>query len=83
MKRKREVEKEPEMRSATAELSVLAQFKPVDHAASDIPTKPFLSVCNLILQFLGTSQFLLVLRTVDRQDMFLLNEIGLVLFCCR
>ncbi|XP_022993925.1 glycolipid transfer protein 3-like isoform X1 [Cucurbita maxima] len=52
MKRKREVEKEPEMRSATAELSVLSQFKPVDHAASDIPTKPFLSVCHLILQFL-------------------------------
>lgn len=57
MKRKREMEKESEMRSATAELSVLAKFKPVDHAATDIPIKPFLSICNLILQFLGISLF--------------------------
>ncbi|XP_022923457.1 glycolipid transfer protein 3-like isoform X1 [Cucurbita moschata] len=45
MKRKRAAEMESEMRSATAQLSV-------DHAAPDIPTKPFLSLCYVILRFL-------------------------------
>ena len=39
------------MRSATAQLSV-------DRAAPDIPTKPFLSLCYVILRFLGISLFL-------------------------
>ncbi|XP_022141722.1 glycolipid transfer protein 3-like [Momordica charantia] len=52
MKRKREVDKESEMMSATSELCKLAKFKAVDQAASHIPTKPFLSLCNWILQFL-------------------------------
>lgn len=59
------MEKESEMRSATAELSVLAKFKPVDHAATDIPIKPFLSICNLILQFLDKVG---PTMTVMRQD---------------
>lgn len=71
MKRKREVDKESEMMSATSELCKLAKFKAVDQAASHIPTKPFLSLCNWILQFLGTCFFsvffsVAVLRTVER-----------------
>ncbi|KAL0556195.1 hypothetical protein IC582_004705 [Cucumis melo] len=67
MKRKREVEKESEMRSSTAELSVLAKFKPVDHAASNIPTNHFLAICNLILQFLDKVG---PTMTVLRQDIY-------------
>ena len=64
------MEKESEMRSSTAELSVLAKFKPVDHAASSIPTNHFLSICNLILQFLGNLHSLS--PCLFREQMFLL-----------
>ncbi|XVE95647.1 hypothetical protein REPUB_Repub02eG0116500 [Reevesia pubescens] len=53
MKRKREMEKRSELRSAIDELSMLAKFQPGDKLdAAHIPTKPFLHVCTLILQVL-------------------------------
>ncbi|TYK23720.1 glycolipid transfer protein 3-like [Cucumis melo var. makuwa] len=56
------------MRSSTAELSVLAKFKPVDHAASNIPTNHFLAICNLILQFLDIYQNIQRLETMYESD---------------
>lgn len=59
MKRKREVLeiKGSEIRSAIEELTVLVKLKSNDHnpGPSDvkIPTMPFLSICNLVLQVLG------------------------------
>ncbi|XP_057468894.1 glycolipid transfer protein 3-like [Actinidia eriantha] len=59
MKRRREMEKGSEIRSAIEELSMVTvvKVKPGvggDHHDDDvhIPTKPFLSVCNLVLQVL-------------------------------
>ncbi|KAG2663189.1 hypothetical protein I3760_16G016200 [Carya illinoinensis] len=55
MKRRREMEKGTEMRYAIEELSLIVKLKPGDnHAASapHIPTKPFLYVCNLVIQVL-------------------------------
>ncbi|KAA8546533.1 hypothetical protein F0562_002728 [Nyssa sinensis] len=55
MKRRREMEKGSEIRSAIEELSMaVIQVKPGgdDHDAAHIPTKPFLFVCNLVLQVL-------------------------------
>lgn len=47
MKRRREeIEKGSEIRSAIQELSLVK-------AEGQISTKPFLNVCNLVLQFLG------------------------------
>jgi hypothetical protein len=57
MKRSRDTEKRSEINSAIEELSVLVIVKPagVNHeaAVAHIPTKPFLSLCYMILQFLG------------------------------
>jgi hypothetical protein len=54
MKRKRELEKVSEIKSAIEELSVMVRLKPGDnHDAAYIPTKPFLHVCNSVLQVLG------------------------------
>ncbi|KAK9270613.1 hypothetical protein L1049_026195 [Liquidambar formosana] len=68
MKRRREAEKASEIRSAIEELSVVVKIKPADghdaahihhddaaqihHDAAQIPTKTFLSVCNLVVQIL-------------------------------
>ncbi|XP_024030633.1 glycolipid transfer protein 3 [Morus notabilis] len=56
MKRKREEEKVgSEIRSAIEELSTLAKLKPKnDHnpGAAQIPTVPFLSICDLVIQVL-------------------------------
>ncbi|XP_021604253.1 glycolipid transfer protein 3 isoform X2 [Manihot esculenta] len=53
MKRKREMEKESEIQSAIEELSMLIQLKTSDnHGAALIPTRPFLYVCNLVIQVL-------------------------------
>ncbi|XP_059454271.1 glycolipid transfer protein 3-like isoform X2 [Corylus avellana] len=53
MKRKRELEKVSEIRSAIEELSMMVKLKPGDnHDAAHIPTKPFLHVCNLVIQIL-------------------------------
>ena len=55
MKRRREMEKGSEIRSAIEELSMMVKLKPGDNhdAAGHIPTKPFLYVCNLVIQVLG------------------------------
>lgn len=56
MKRKREVveTKGSEIRSAIEELAMLVKLKPNDnHGDAKIPTVPFLSICNLVLQVLG------------------------------
>ncbi|XP_028104107.1 glycolipid transfer protein 3-like isoform X3 [Camellia sinensis] len=57
MKRRREMEKGSELRSAIEELSmVVVKVKPGgdDHndAVAHIPTQPFLFVCNLVIQVL-------------------------------
>ncbi|XP_059630545.1 glycolipid transfer protein 3 [Cornus florida] len=56
MKRRREMEKGSEIRSAIEELSmVLVKVQPAGVDVDDatyIPTKPFLFVCNLVLQVL-------------------------------
>ncbi|KAK7838587.1 glycolipid transfer protein 3 isoform X1 [Quercus suber] len=54
MKRRREMEKGSEIKSAIEELSMMAKLKPSDNhdAAAHIPTKPFLYVCNLFVQVL-------------------------------
>uniref|UniRef100_A0A2N9E869 Glycolipid transfer protein domain-containing protein n=1 Tax=Fagus sylvatica TaxID=28930 RepID=A0A2N9E869_FAGSY len=54
MKRRREMEKGSEIRSAIEELSMMVKLKPGDNhdAAGHIPTKPFLYVCNLVIQVL-------------------------------
>ncbi|KAI4337926.1 hypothetical protein L6164_016288 [Bauhinia variegata] len=66
MKRTRDMEKISEISSAIEELSMLVLVKPVEnHEAAFIPTKPFLSLCQLLLQVLdkiGPSM------TVMRQD---------------
>jgi len=55
MKRSRDIEKRSEINSAIEELSVLVIVKPgEDHeAGARIPTKPFLSLCYMVLQVLG------------------------------
>lgn len=60
MKRRREMEKGSEIRSAIEELTLMVKvIKPGDnHDASHIPTKPFLYVCNLVIQVLGWSFYL-------------------------
>ena len=57
MKRRREMEKGSEIKSAIEELSMMVKLKPGDNhdAAAHIPTKPFLYVCNLFVQVLGRS----------------------------
>ena len=57
MKRRREMEKGSEIKSAIEELSMMVKLKPSDNqdAAAHIPTKPFLYVCNLFVQVLGRS----------------------------
>ncbi|KAI5654338.1 hypothetical protein M9H77_31525 [Catharanthus roseus] len=53
MKRKREAEMGSEIRSAIDELSLMIlKVKPTSGGAVEIPTKPFLSLCNLTLQVL-------------------------------
>ncbi|GMH17121.1 hypothetical protein Nepgr_018962 [Nepenthes gracilis] len=56
MKRKRETESKSEIRSAIEELSVAVNLNPADAAAdsqvSHIAARPFLSLCNFVLQFL-------------------------------
>ncbi|KAJ4831833.1 hypothetical protein Tsubulata_010210 [Turnera subulata] len=58
MKRGREVEKQSEIKSAIEELSMLTKLKPStsgddDHGATaHIPTRPFLYICNLVIQVL-------------------------------
>ncbi|XP_040995905.1 glycolipid transfer protein 3-like isoform X1 [Juglans microcarpa x Juglans regia] len=54
MKRKREMEKGSEISSAIEELTLMVKvLKPGDdHDAAHIPTKPFLYVCNLVIQVL-------------------------------
>lgn len=57
MKRRREMEKSSsEIRSAIEELSMFIKLKPKDNLDAPrihIPTKPFLHLCNLVLQVLG------------------------------
>lgn len=57
MKRKRDEEKVvSEIRSAIEELSTLAKLKPKNGhnpGAAQIPTVPFLSICDLVIQVLG------------------------------
>lgn len=65
MKRSRETEKRSEINSAIEELSMLVIVKPgvvggnnheavaAASASAHIPTKPFLSLCYLVLQVLG------------------------------
>jgi len=51
---RREVEKRSEIGSAIEELSMMVIVKPGEkHESAHIPTKPFLSVCYLVLQVLG------------------------------
>ncbi|KAG6776162.1 glycolipid transfer protein 3-like isoform X1 [Populus alba x Populus x berolinensis] len=57
MKRTREMEKGSEIKSAIEELSMLIELKPtgdnLDRTATvHIPTRPFLNVCNLVIQVL-------------------------------
>ncbi|KAJ9146162.1 hypothetical protein P3X46_028466 [Hevea brasiliensis] len=53
MKRRREMEKGSEIQSAIEELSLLIKLKTSDnHDAALIPTRPFLYVCNLVIQVL-------------------------------
>lgn len=63
MKRRREMEKGSEIKSAIEELSMMVKLKPSDNqdAAAHIPTKPFLYVCNLFVQVLGRSSLSLSL----------------------
>lgn len=50
------MEKGTEIRSAIEELALMVKLKPGDKKdAAHIPTKPFLYVCNLIIQVLGWS----------------------------
>ncbi|XP_050215027.1 glycolipid transfer protein 3 [Mercurialis annua] len=54
MKRKREMEKESELKSGIEELSLLIQLKSI-HETDDgayLPTRPFLYLCNLLIQLL-------------------------------
>ncbi|XP_027339046.1 glycolipid transfer protein 2-like [Abrus precatorius] len=53
MKRSREIEKSSEINSAIEELSMLVVVKPgANNEIAHIPTKPFLSLCYLVLQVL-------------------------------
>ncbi|XP_061348154.1 glycolipid transfer protein 2 isoform X1 [Gastrolobium bilobum] len=53
MKRSRDMEKRSEVNSVIDELSMLVIVKPGgNHEAAHIPTKPFLSLCYLVLQVL-------------------------------
>ncbi|XP_010247644.1 PREDICTED: glycolipid transfer protein 3 [Nelumbo nucifera] len=53
MKRRREMEKGSEIRSAIEELSMVVKVKPgVDPNVAYLPTKPFLYTCNLLIQIL-------------------------------
>ncbi|GMH01039.1 hypothetical protein Nepgr_002878 [Nepenthes gracilis] len=70
MKRRRESEKKSEIRSTIEELSMAVKLKPAavaDRQASHIPTGPFLSVCNFILQLLDKIG---PTMTVLRNDIF-------------
>lgn len=54
MKRSRDMEKRSEINSAIEELSMLVIVKPEgNHKIAHIPTKPFLSLCYLVLQVIG------------------------------
>ena len=55
MKRSRDMEKRSEINSAIEELSMLVIVKPEGNHVmiAHIPTKPFLSLCHLVLQVLG------------------------------
>ncbi|KAM7252956.1 hypothetical protein ACFE04_025574 [Oxalis oulophora] len=54
MKRRREIEVYSEIQSAIEDLSMIIKLKPADHTTNYayIPTRPFLNVCNSILQIL-------------------------------
>ncbi|XP_061970197.1 glycolipid transfer protein 3-like isoform X2 [Populus nigra] len=56
MKRTREIEKGSEIKSAIEELSMLIKLKPTgdnhDRTTVHIPTRPFMYVCNLVIQVL-------------------------------
>ncbi|XP_011027367.1 PREDICTED: pleckstrin homology domain-containing family A member 8-like isoform X2 [Populus euphratica] len=56
MKRTREIEKGSEIKSAIEELSMLIKLKPTgdnhDKTTVHIPTRPFIYVCNLVIQVL-------------------------------
>ncbi|GAV58816.1 GLTP domain-containing protein, partial [Cephalotus follicularis] len=53
MKRMREMEKS-ELKSAIEELSMMIQLRPADnkHDGAHVPTRPFLHVCDLVIQVL-------------------------------
>ncbi|TKY56020.1 Glycolipid transfer protein 2 [Spatholobus suberectus] len=65
---RREVEKRSEIGSVIEELSMMAIVKPGEnHESAHIPTKPFLSVCYLVLQVLDKIG---PTMTVLRQDVY-------------
>ncbi|KDO83648.1 hypothetical protein CISIN_1g025772mg [Citrus sinensis] len=73
MKRRREIEKSSsEIRSAIEELSMFIKLKPKDNLDAPrihIPTKPFLHLCNLVLQVLDKiGPTMLVLRQDIHQN---------------
>lgn len=56
---KREMEKKSEISCVIEELSMVVIIKPCEnHEDAHIPTKPFLSICYLVLQVLGMFNFL-------------------------
>ncbi|XP_031259670.1 glycolipid transfer protein 3-like [Pistacia vera] len=78
MKRRREMEKGSEIRSAIEELSMTIKLKPNDNpdASSHVPTKPFLHVCNLVLQVLDKiGPTMLVLRQDIHQNVQRLEKL--------
>ncbi|KAI9201530.1 hypothetical protein LWI28_024908 [Acer negundo] len=81
MKRRREMEKGSEIRCAIEELSMLIKLiKPKDNldhdSAAYVPTKPFLHVCNLLLQVLDKiGPTMLVLRQDIHQNIQRLEKL--------
>lgn len=70
IKRRRKMERGSEIKSAIEELSLMVKLKPVATRARNgdekdqlhddafhVPTSPFLSLCSLILEVLGKSNF--------------------------
>ncbi|KAL5779216.1 hypothetical protein ACOSQ2_009953 [Xanthoceras sorbifolium] len=78
MKRRREVEKGSEIRSAIEELSMAIKLKPKDKLddSAYVPTKPFIHVCNLVLQVLDKiGPTMLVLRQDIHQNIQRLEKL--------
>ncbi|XP_044475912.1 glycolipid transfer protein 2-like isoform X2 [Mangifera indica] len=78
MKRRREMEKGSEIRSAIEELSMVIKLKPKDNpdATSYVPTKPFLHICSLVLQVLDKiGPTMLVLRQDIHQNVQRLEKL--------